>query len=86
MCSNDLLHSRSNHEKLHKSTGHSDTRCKKQKQKNLSSLPKPKLGDKQPLFPVSWINCKTISMTCRRSTVGRVKTVRQGLRIAAGSE
>lgn len=36
--------------------------------------------------PVSWISYKTISMTCRRSTVGRVRTVRQGLRITAGSE
>lgn len=36
--------------------------------------------------PVSWISHKTISMTCRRSTVGRVRTARQGLRIAAGSE
>lgn len=36
--------------------------------------------------PVSWISYKTISMTCRRSTVGRVRTARQGLRIAAGSE
>lgn len=47
-----------------------------------------KLGDKQLLLhpPVSWISPKTISMTCRRSTVGRVRTARQGLRIAAGSE
>lgn len=36
--------------------------------------------------PVSWISYKTISMTCRRSTVGRVRTARRGLRIAAGSE
>lgn len=79
-CFNHLLHNRINHNIRWL------VRKTKYNSRNLLSLQAWSWVTNSHFLDVSWISHKTISMTCRRSTVGRVRTARQGLRITAGSD
>lgn len=76
-CSPPLLFNRTNWSLCH---------CEKQHSRTCLRCQDWSWVTNSHFLAVSWISSKTISMTCRRSTVGRVRTVRQGLRITAGSE